>query len=312
MARTDHALAKIEIIPFDSLTLSREQFLRGERDGAPARLAGELRLPQVREKPPTVLLIHGSAGIRSNILSWADYFVRLGMAAFVVDCFNGRGITGVSSELWKFATVSMIVDVYESLRMLARHPRLDPGRIAVMGWSRGGSAAVYAGMRRFLRMHAPSDVGFAAHIGLYPFCNMQYLEEEDVADAPIRIFHGAADDMTPLDTVQRYIGRLQQARKDAELIAFDGAYHNYDIEGEEKIHLPALQNPGKCFTEERAPGVVINRDSGLPDSPDDPCVGRGTTFGYHRAAHEATKAAVTELFSQVFKLSAPARRTTAP
>ena len=157
-------------------------------------------------------------------------------------------------------------------------------------------------MRRFHRLHGPAEFGFAAYVALYPFCNMEYLDEEDVSDKPIRVFHGVADDWTPIETVRRYVNKLQRAGKDAELVEFEGAYHSYDGVGDAKIYVPSVQNPGKCLYLEQPRGMVINRETSLPDGPEDRCVTLGGTLGYHRAAHEATTAAVTELFSRIFEL----------
>lgn len=55
-----------------------------------------------------------------------------------------------------------------ALAVLGRHPRIDPERIAVMGFSKGGFAALYSSLRRFARMHGPAGLTFAAHVAFYP------------------------------------------------------------------------------------------------------------------------------------------------
>lgn len=58
-------------------TLSAQQFLTEDRNGEPALLAGELRLPARGADPyPAVLLVHGSGGTRANIdFSFHDHCV---------------------------------------------------------------------------------------------------------------------------------------------------------------------------------------------------------------------------------------------
>ena len=53
-------------------------------------------------------------------------------------------------------------------------------------------------MKRFQRMHNNGGIEFATSIPFYPECDTAFLDDENVTDAPIRIFHGVADDYVSL------------------------------------------------------------------------------------------------------------------
>jgi dienelactone hydrolase len=136
--------ARIELHAIRSSTLTDEQFLKGVKEGHPVTLAGELRLPRPgTDRLPVVVLLHGSGGVNSRIADdWTRELLSMGIATFVVDSFTGRGLvntnnvkTGGQAQLGRLA---MVVDAYRALELLARHPRVDPDRIALMGFSRGG------------------------------------------------------------------------------------------------------------------------------------------------------------------------------
>ena len=56
-------IARVEIHPFQSMTLTDQEFLAGRKDGKPVTLAGELRLPRPgNDRLPAVVLLHGSGG----------------------------------------------------------------------------------------------------------------------------------------------------------------------------------------------------------------------------------------------------------
>jgi hypothetical protein len=69
----------------------------------------------------------------------------------------------------------MIVDAYRALELLAKHRQIDPARIVVMGFSRGGRSSLYSSLTRFQRMHGPAGLQFAAHVGLYAPCGIRKL-----------------------------------------------------------------------------------------------------------------------------------------
>jgi dienelactone hydrolase len=77
-----------------------------------------------------------------HILLWERLFASLGISTFNIDSFTGRGIVSTVTDQSQLGRLNMILDLYRSLAILAAHPRVDPNRIAVMGFSRGGQASV--------------------------------------------------------------------------------------------------------------------------------------------------------------------------
>ena len=60
-------VSRIESLPLQTVTVTEEQFLTGSRDGRPATIAVELRLPSTAAaRVPAVVLLHGSDGARTR------------------------------------------------------------------------------------------------------------------------------------------------------------------------------------------------------------------------------------------------------
>jgi dienelactone hydrolase len=117
----------------------------------------------------------------------------MGISTFVIDGMTGRGFTGVGSNQASLGRLNFIVDMYRALAILAKHPRVDPERIALMGFSRGGQGVLYASVERFHKMWNESGVQPAAYVAFYPDCATTYRDDTAVVAKPIRIFHGTPD-----------------------------------------------------------------------------------------------------------------------
>ncbi len=61
----------MEIHPFQSMTLTDQQFLTGCNEAKTVTIAGALRLPHPEnDRLPVVVLLHGSGGVSSFVLDW--------------------------------------------------------------------------------------------------------------------------------------------------------------------------------------------------------------------------------------------------
>lgn len=299
------AQVRPELYPVQTVTLSAQQILLGEKSGPQTIIAGELRIPSGTGRVPAVILVHGSDGLSLSIERWAESFNGIGVAAFLLDSFSGRGITSTVNDQSRMHGLLMMVDAYSALGVLMKHPRIDPDRIAIMGFSKGGSAAVYASHERFRKIYAPAaSARFAAHIGLYASCNTTFRDSLKVTGAPIRLFHGNADDWVAIGPCREYVEGLRGAGVDAALMELPGAQHGYDFffAGAEPKAYPDGTTTRNCQLEERDNGLIFNSKTGRRyDVKGDACVEKGPHVRYSEAATAATSKAIEEFLETRLK-----------
>jgi dienelactone hydrolase len=295
--------ARTELHAFESLTLTDQQFLTGDKSGKIVTLAGELRLPQgAAGRLPAVILVHGSGGTGSREEFWAKYFNAMGIASFVIDSFSGRGLVDVNPDQARLGRFNIVLDTYCAYDVLAAHPRIDPTRIVAMGFSRGGQAVLDASFIRFKQIWH-TGIAFAAYIPLYASCSIAIIGDTEVSPVPIRQFHGAADDYVPVAPCRPYYERLRAAGKDAVLTEFPGANHVFDnpLAPQTPTVLKGAQSVRACKLKEEPLGVIINAETAQPFTYQDSCVRIDPHTGYNEAASMATRAALKELLRTVFK-----------
>ena len=115
--------ARVEYHVIPSLTLSDEQFLRGDANGPTVQLTGELRLPQGSQaKWPAVVIMHGSGGISPANQNWAQVLNQAGYASLVVDSFTARHMTDVCGRHWPTQPSGSVGSSRKVSRALARAP----------------------------------------------------------------------------------------------------------------------------------------------------------------------------------------------
>jgi dienelactone hydrolase len=305
------AQVNIQVIPFDTTTLSTKQVLLGETQGQPTTLAGELRLPGMGpSKVPVVVLVHGVSGLWPVHFDWVNTLNSWGFGVFIPDHLSGRGIAPSSMQDYVLSGWSRLVDVYQAVPRLLKHPRIDPERIAIMGFSMGGLVTMLSTQERFHQRYAPPNFQFAAHIAVYPICTTRLRDDIKVSSRPIRLFHGTADDWAPVEPCRSLVSDLKKAGADVTLTEYPGAIHAYDNPAfKVRMNFPKALSPRKCSLVEGEGGQIMNSQTGKPYTPEDPCVESGVSLQYDEAATASTREAVKGVLTSAFSAKPAAGAT---
>jgi len=252
--------------------------------GDPVVISGELRLPSGAGPFPAVILAHGCSGIlRNKEVAWASVLREWGYATFVVDSFYGRNLIEVCTNPPTLSGTQRIPDAYGALRILVTHPKIDPRRVALMGFSAGGALTMGASTAWALETFAPSgQPAFRAFLPFYPYCNTVYPERERIS-APVRIHTGELDDWLPAGPCVRLTEILRASGQDATITVYPGAQHSFDNIGAPFARVPNVDNAADC-------AFQVASILGLPSAIDRArCVRKGATVGWNPEATEQAR-----------------------
>ncbi|ELX13919.1 putative dienelactone hydrolase [Janthinobacterium sp. HH01] len=294
---------------FDSYTpatmydLAREQ----RQNWMPQTVWGQLTFPPTKGKPvPAMVIMHGSAGIEANTQMWVGALNGIGVATFVVSSYEPRGISSTVNDQSLLSQAANLMDGLQALQLLAADRRIDPERIGVMGFSRGGAVAFRTAIEPLRHAVIKSDVKFALHIPLYAGCNQIYWSRQ-ITGAPILNLLGAADDYTGAAPCEREAALYQEAGADIRTIKYDGAYHSFDATYKLKL-LPNAPTTIPCgvvrweidsWTIYSELSGAIIPPAALPDFYK-PCTKYGVHVGRNAAAVAQARTDVLAFVQEIF------------
>jgi dienelactone hydrolase len=211
------------------------------KDGtAPTRLDGYLFRPSKPGPYPAVVFLHGCGGlisglshqIQSREMEWAGTLTRAGYAVLMVDSFTSRGSGEMCSRsgFKEWLYLRRPADAYGALAWLQQQPFIAKDRIAMIGWSNGGGAVLFALGRRVSGKPAGfAGPDFRSAIAFYPgSCSEERVGSDWTPAIPLLILIGEKDVWTPAEPCRALIDRAIGRGAHIDYHTYPGAYHDFD------------------------------------------------------------------------------------
>jgi dienelactone hydrolase len=254
-----------ERVAFDSIDL--------DANGAPVRLAGLLYRPPEPAPAggfPAVIALHGCGGLYSAAAgredeisarhaAWAQELIAEGFAVLFPDSFRPRGLRDICTiavAKRPLGPARRRLDALAALAWLAAASGIDRERIALLGFSHGGSTTLATINARDRAVRAYREAAgvpfFRAAVAFYPGCRT-YLDagERWRPAVPARIHIGANDDWTPAAPCALLGEVLALRGEPLEVTVYPDSYHGFDAPGGRRIvrkDVPGGVNPGQGVT----------------------------------------------------------------
>lgn len=216
-------------------------------------LVGYVFKPQGAHPPrtPAVVMMHGRAGPYSSAANgvydastlskrhqeWGHIWAQQGYLAILVDGFGPRGYPqgfprfsyDSRPETLSEVTVRPL-DAYGALAYLRSRKDVVADRVALQGWSNGGSATLATMSVTAPGITSPTPAtGFRGGLAFYPACGLKGQFPNGVIPyAPVRVLQGSADEEVSPKRCAELVEKSAARGGDVQFQLYPGATHDFD------------------------------------------------------------------------------------
>ncbi|MBX5130136.1 dienelactone hydrolase family protein [Rhizobium lentis] len=207
----------VKLSPFRIRKALEQGDILAQPQGTP--LLGYLSRPQGDGPFPAVVVMHGCDHLRLSVKElWPKRLVSWGHVVLVVDSFTTRNL----KDTCRSRLPERAFDAYGALDFLSKSGFVDVRRVALMGFSAGGTVTLDAtkiqGNEQFV------EHKFKAAVAFYPACDANRGDPS----VPTLILIGERDNWSRADRCQKSLARLSDDAPPVELNVYRGAYHDFD------------------------------------------------------------------------------------
>jgi dienelactone hydrolase len=207
--------------------------VRYEADGRV--MVGRLVVPEGTGKRPGVLIAHEGPGLDDHQRERATQFAEMGYVAFALD-FQGGGTMIVNREAMMTRLAELASDVDRTralgaagLEILLGEPRVDPARVAAIGYCFGGTVVLEL---------ARSGADLKAIIGFHPGLGTSRPEDARNIKGKVLMCVGSEDPLVPPGQRAAFEDEMREGGVDWQMNLYGGAVHSFTHPRAHVVGLP--------------------------------------------------------------------------
>jgi len=177
-----------------------------------------------RRPAPGVLVFHEYMGLGGYLKHPLEKLARRGYGVMAADIY-GKGVRPENADValsysrpLRADRVTLRRRVLAALQCLKQRHGVDPQRIAAVGYSFGGCAALEL---------ARSGAAIRAAVSFYGYLDTPLPAAKGAIRAKLLVFHGLRDPVVPLQSLAVYQGEMAAARADSRVITYADAGHGF-------------------------------------------------------------------------------------
>jgi dienelactone hydrolase len=178
----------------------------------------------IQGKRPGVIVVHEWMGHNPYVRMRAERLAQMGYIAFAIDMY-GKGVrardakeAAAMANIYRSDRRLMRTRANAALEVLKKHPLVDPGRNAAIGYCFGGTTV--------LEM-ARSGADLAGVVSFHGGLDNPNPSDAKNIKGKVLALHGGDDPFVPVEQVIRFEEEMRKGGVDWQLVTYGGAVHSF-------------------------------------------------------------------------------------
>lgn len=176
----------------------------------------KVHVAESNEPTPVVFFFQHSGGSHNSARQWVQLFEKAGISSVLIDSAGLRGKRDLYS-------VHYGSDLKPALDVVLSDPRLDLSRYGLMGFSKGGTAALLSASSLAAEDSLPNFV-----FSLYPGDSGQCPNKHKSTDTDVHVFYGEKDGWGLYQNTIGACKRMASRRENTEFHSMGDVHHGFE------------------------------------------------------------------------------------